>query len=103
MKVTQVIFRAIHNEEKKNLLGFADVTFDESLVIRGIRVTMGKYGPFVSFPNRKGEDGKFYDTVFSITKDLRNDITESILKEGNLLDMPSRNKSDNKEDDFWDN
>jgi len=100
MQVTQVIYKAIKEEGKKNLLGYADIAFDESFVVKGLRLMQGKYGPFVSYPSKKGEDGDYYDNVFPITKEFRKEIEEAVLKEANLSETPSKKKTDDEEG-FW--
>ena len=88
MKVTKVYFNKF---EKDNLLGFASITLDDVLVIKGISVKQGDKGKFVSFPSKKrnvpymnpktGKEELWEDIVFSINSELRNHITESILAE----------------------
>ena len=43
--------------EKSNgrLKGFATITFDNVLVVRGIRIVEGEKGLFIAMPNRKAE------------------------------------------------
>ena len=108
MNVTDVKFRAVKEKDDK-LLGFASVTLDDELVITGIRVLMGKYGPFLSFPSREGRDEegkkKFFDIAFPTKKGLREKLTEAVLKEGDLIKKSySNNESSSSSggnDDFW--
>ena len=103
MKVSQVTFREAKNSSNDKLLGFADIVIDAQLVIKGIRVTLGQYGPFLGFPSRKGEDGKYYDLVFPIKKELRDAISDAVLKEVNYNGSSSTGKDKEKEeDDFFD-
>lgn len=103
MKVTKVNFKAVSSSDTPNVLGYADITLEGQLVIKSIRVIMGKYGPFLSFPSRKGEDDNYYDIVFPLNKKLRSTMTEAVLKEGNLL-KKSLSEDEKKDDgDFWGN
>ena len=43
------------------LKAFADVSVNDALVIRGVRVLEGKKGLFVSMPQEQGKDNKWYD------------------------------------------
>lgn len=46
--------------------------------IYGVRVVEGKNGDFLSFPQRKGSDGKYYHIAYAA---LSADDQDSILKE----------------------
>lgn len=46
-----------------NLKAFVDVSVNDALVIKGIRVLSGKKGLFVSMPQEKGKDDKWYDQI----------------------------------------
>lgn len=41
-----------------------DLTIDGFITIYNMRVVEGKNGDFVSFPSRKGKDGKYYSYVW---------------------------------------
>ncbi len=61
-----------------NVKAFASVTFDESFVVRSIRVTEGKNGLFASMPSREWK-GNYYDVCFPLTNSLREKIQEEVL------------------------
>ena len=43
---------------------YADVTFNDVILIKGFRVLSSKTGGlFVGFPSQKGKDGQYRDTV----------------------------------------
>jgi stage V sporulation protein G len=83
MHVTEVRISKLSNGNGGDKLeAFASVTFDDVLVVRGFRVYRGDEGPSVSFPSRKGgEDGKYYDTVFPLNRELRQVICKRVLEE----------------------
>ena len=54
MEITEVRI-TLRNEDK--LKAFANVTFDEEFVIRGLKIINGNNGYFVSMPSRKRSDG----------------------------------------------
>ncbi len=62
---------------------YATVTFDESFVVRDLRIVDGKNGLFVSMPSRKSQDGEFRDICFPITSEFRNIIQEQVLDKYN--------------------
>ena len=101
MKVTNVVFKATSDLKDKTILGFADITFDDALVVKGVRVLTGKYGPFLSFPSKKGKDKAYYDIVYPLQKNFRNEITDAVLKEGNLSTAPKKRVPSQEEKDFW--
>ncbi len=77
MQVTEV--RITLRDEPK-LKAFANITFDESFVIRGLKVINGQKGFFVSMPSRKRTDGSFQDIVHPVSVDLRKHIEVKVLE-----------------------
>ena len=58
---------------------FADVSIG-SFIIKGLKVLEGKNGLFLSMPQEKAKDGKWYETVFPVTKEARKSLTEVVLE-----------------------
>jgi stage V sporulation protein G len=67
----------LKNEEK--LKAFASITFDNSFVVRGLKVINGSQGYFVSMPSRRRKDGTFQDLAHPINNDLRKRIEDKVL------------------------
>lgn len=66
---------------KSNLLANASIEI-EGIVIKGFKVLNGKNESlWVSWPNQKGTDGKYYDQVYALDKTLREDVEDAILDE----------------------
>lgn len=61
------------------LKAFADVSFS-GIVIKGLSVVDGVKGLFVSMPRHQGKDGKWYDTVYPETKELKQQLSEIVLE-----------------------
>lgn len=59
---------------------YATVTFDDSFVIRDMRVIEGKKGIFVSMPARKKRNGEYQDVCFPISAKLRDNLENSVLE-----------------------
>ena len=59
---------------------FCDVVVASSFLIKGVRVVEGKKGLFVSMPQERGKDGNWYDTVVPLTKEARQQVSETVLK-----------------------
>ena len=76
MEITEVRI-TLKNEEK--LKAFANITFDNAFVVRGLKVISGTQGFFVSMPSRRKKDGTFQDLAHPITNDLRKKIEDRVL------------------------
>ena len=76
MEITEVRI-TLKNEEK--LKAFASITFDDSFVVRGLKVINGSQGYFVSMPSRRRKDGTFQDLAHPINNDLRKKIEDNVL------------------------
>ena len=63
-----------------NLKAFADVSVNDALVIRGIRLVEGKKGLFVSMPQEQGKDNRWYDQVVCRSVIVHQDLTEKVLE-----------------------
>lgn len=83
MVVTEV---RIKKYENNNVKGFATITLDKVLVVSGLTILDGKNGLFVSMPQNKSTDGKYHDSVFPLSKELRDDISKSVLDAFNKAD-----------------
>lgn len=77
MEITDV--RVIVKDEPK-LKGFANVTFDNAFVVRGMKIISGLAGFFVSMPSRRRSDGTYQDIAHPITPDMRRHLEEAVLK-----------------------
>jgi len=52
----------------------------DSLVIKGLRVVEGEKGLFVSMPREEGRDGKWYNTVIPLKRELKDEIEKLVLE-----------------------
>lgn len=77
MRVTNVKLKNLEGQGRLKAVG--SVSLDEELVIHGIRVVEGQNGLFVSMPNRKGADGKYYSYVYPLSEDLREQIAKDVM------------------------
>ncbi|MEP0828027.1 MAG: SpoVG family protein [Candidatus Zixiibacteriota bacterium] len=76
MEITEV--RIILRDEEK-LKGFANVTFDNAFVIRGMKIISGNKGYFVSMPSRRRPDGTHQDVAHPVNNETRRLIEEKVL------------------------
>lgn len=59
---------------------FCDLSVLDSFVIKGLRVVEGEKGLFVSMPQEAGKDGKWYNTVIPLNKEVRAEIEKLVLE-----------------------
>jgi len=71
----------IHKLEEgaSNVRAFVDIAVNELLILKGLRIVQGKNGLFISMPREKGKDSKWYEMIHVMSKDLRDQITSSVL------------------------
>ncbi|ADQ15415.1 SpoVG family protein [Halanaerobium hydrogeniformans] len=82
MKITDV--RVFPVEINGSMVqAYATVTFDESLVVRDMRIIEGKNGVFISMPARRKRNGEYLDVCFPISATLRETIEKAVLDKFN--------------------
>lgn len=77
MEITEI--RVTLRDEDK-LKGFANVTFDNQFVVRGMKIIQGNNGYFVSMPSRKRPDGSHQDIAHPVNKDMRDLLEKMVLE-----------------------
>lgn len=79
MKITSVNIRKVDKEDT-NLRAFANITIDDSLAVKDLRIIDGNNGLFVAMPSRKNKEGVYRDIVHPINQEVRDMFEEEILK-----------------------
>lgn len=82
MKITEVRVRL---KKENKLKAYVNVTVDNALAVRGMKVISGEKGLFVSMPSRKRKDGKYEDIVHPINNETRQEMEKVILEEYNRV------------------
>ncbi len=72
------VSRIYRVDGESKLKAFADVTL-AGIVVKGFSVVDGSKGLFVSMPRHQGKDGKWYNTVYPTTKELKEQLSEAVL------------------------
>lgn len=72
---------------------FADLELDGTLVIKGLTLVEGKDGLFLSFPSKKGKDGKYYNSVYSLDKEWTKLLQDACIKKYNECNKTSQPES----------
>ena len=78
MKITEVRVFPQANKENK-LCAFANITFDECFVVRGLKVLEGSKGLFVVMPSRKVKGDDYRDVAHPITAEFKDYIQKEVL------------------------
>ncbi len=70
----------VHRIDGNNRIkAFVDISINDALLIKGLRVVQGKNGLFVSMPVEQGRNEKWYERVRCLNKDIRNEIANTVL------------------------
>lgn len=59
---------------------FCDLMLLDTFVVKGLRVVQGQEDLFVSMPRQQGRDGKWYDTFFPVSGEIRKGLQELVLE-----------------------
>lgn len=78
MKVTEV--RILPSLGDGKLKAFANITFDDAFVVRGLKVIDGQNGLFISMPSRTRPDGSHQDVAHPINNEMRENIEEAVFQ-----------------------
>lgn len=78
MEITEINI-SLRNEDK--LKAFVNVTFNDSFVVRGMKVIKGATGYFISMPSRRMPDGSYRDIAHPIRNEFRSYIEKAVLDE----------------------
>lgn len=76
MEITEIRL-TLRNEDK--LKAFANVTFDNAFVIRGMKIINGNKGFFLSMPSKKRADGTYQDVAHPVNSEMRRLLEEKVL------------------------
>ena len=79
MKITEIRVFPQANKENK-LCAFANITFDNCFVVRGLKVLEGSKGLFVVMPSRKVKGDDYRDVAHPITAEFKDYIQQEVLK-----------------------
>ena len=79
MKITSINVRKVEKEDS-NLRAFVNITIDDALAVKDLRIIDGNNGLFVAMPSRKNKDGEYRDIVHPINQEVRDMMEEEIIK-----------------------
>ena len=70
------------NETSGKTAAFLDIQTDDGITIKGFRLVNGSNGLFLSSPDQKGKDGKYYETV-TLPKEMKSELEKMAIDEFN--------------------
>ena len=81
MEITEVkIFPFEPGDLQKNLKAYAEITVDDALIFRGIKIFEKENGGiFITFPAIQGKDKTFHDIVVPKTPDIKSQIRDAVV------------------------
>ena len=77
MEITEI---RVTSRGEERLKGFANVTFDNAFVVRGMKIIQGNDGYFVAMPSRKRPNGTHQDIAHPVNSEMRQLIEQSVLE-----------------------
>ena len=79
MEITEV--KVYPAKETGRLKAYATIVFENSFIVRDLKIIEGNKGFFVSMPSRRRKDGTFRDIVHPLNSDMRKSIEELVIDE----------------------
>ena len=67
------------DDDNSKLRAFADIAIGE-FVVRGLRVIQGQEGLFISMPQERGKDGRWYNTFYTKNPKARKVLANKVLE-----------------------
>ena len=61
---------------------FFDIQTNDGITIKGFRLVNGSNGLFMSAPDQKGKDGKYYENII-LPKEMKSELEKMALEEYN--------------------
>ncbi len=77
MNITKV--EVFLRDDDKPLKAFVNLIFDDSFIVRNVKVIDGSNGMFVAMPNRQLSDGSYRDIAHPLNSDTRKEIEDLVL------------------------
>lgn len=82
MKVVRMV--PLESNSAGKIAAFFDIQTNDEIVIKGFRLVNGANGLFLSSPDEKGKDGKYYESVI-LPKEMKSSLQNLAIEEYNKL------------------
>ena len=79
--------RFYRTDDGGSLKGFADVTLEDAVTIKGVRLIEGANGLFAGMPRRKEKDGEYHDIIAVESVAFRQALTNALIREYQKKDL----------------
>jgi len=79
MRITEI--KVYPARDGGRLKAYATIVFDNTFIVRDLKVIEGEKGFFVSMPSRRRKDGTFRDIVHPLNSETRKKIEDSVISE----------------------
>ena len=80
--------RFYRTDDGGSLKGFADVTLEDAITIKGVRLIEGANGLFAGMPRRKEKDGEYHDIIAVESVVFRKALTNALIREYQKKEQP---------------
>lgn len=78
MKIVRM--NLLSNNGSGKTSAFFDIQTSDGIIIKGFRVINGAKGMFISSPDGKGKDGKYYETVI-LPREMKDELEKMAIDE----------------------
>lgn len=68
------------DEKTQKLKAYASITFNNSFIVRGLKVIEGSKGFFVVMPSKKNANGTYKDIAHPLNNETRKIIEQKVLE-----------------------
>jgi stage V sporulation protein G len=82
MKITRM--NMLENKAGGKMAAFFDIQTPDEIIIKGFRLINGANGLFISSPDEKGKDGKYYESVI-LPKEMKTSLEKLAIEEYNRM------------------
>jgi len=72
----------LKSEGSGKTAAFFDIQTGDGITLKGFRLVNGSNGLFLSSPDQKGKDGKYYETVI-LPKEMKSELEKMAIEEYN--------------------
>lgn len=77
LRITDIRIKKSDSDDKTK--AFVSITFEDSFVVKDLKIIDGKNGLFVSMPSRRQSNGEYVDIAHPIKAEVRKKIQERVL------------------------
>lgn len=78
--VELTVKRLVRFEGEGSLKAYCDLAVGDRFLIKALRVVLGKNGLFVSMPRQQTKGGKWFDSVETLSKEIREEVSRVVLE-----------------------